>query len=505
MTLTAEPVPGYDFVRWTGDLESTENPIRFDITQNMILTAHFEPRMHEITFLSDPQGLFVTLDNVVRSTPAVETWQEATTHQIEIDSVIAIDAGSRLAFLAWNPENNERNFQWTVEGPEQFEAQFIRQFLLSAEPEDPASGQISIPGDDPWIDEGSETTVLAIPASNYSFSHWSGDTVSNTPALTLMMDRPWSVAAHFTNTPPLFSDADTSMAEDDSLHLSLDDLEQWVQDDNSPLSSLSFVFSETEFLKTEADPVNHMYHIAPVADWFGRDTIWVTVSDPLGASTAAPMIITVEPVPDPPGHFSLLTPEHETGISEWPVSVEFTWELPTDPDPSDTLTYIFELDTSAAFDSPAKIRLENIQWNQYILLWPRHLGDDSYHWRISAKDKTGLMTTCESVFTLSLTTDVASGEAIPADYILEQNYPNPFNGNTTIRYGLPHDGQVNISIFNSQGQIVKKLWEGHQKAGYHTLIWHGTNRNQRLVPSGMYLIMLRTPDRKQIKKAILIQ
>ena len=39
--LTANPAQGYEFIRWTGDLVSTINPITITMTRNMTLTANF--------------------------------------------------------------------------------------------------------------------------------------------------------------------------------------------------------------------------------------------------------------------------------------------------------------------------------------------------------------------------------------------------------------------------------------------------------------------------------
>jgi mannan endo-1,4-beta-mannosidase len=59
-----------------------------------------------------------------------------------------------------------------------------------------------------------------------------------------------------------------------------------------------------------------------------------------------------------------------------------------------------------------------------------------------------------------------SGTLIPPpSFSLFQNYPNPFNGQTTIAYDLPADSYVNLSLFNSIGEIVTTLVEGFQRAG----------------------------------------
>ncbi|SVB14722.1 uncharacterized protein METZ01_LOCUS167576, partial [marine metagenome] len=54
---------------------------------------------------------------------------------------------------------------------------------------------------------------------------------------------------------------------------------------------------------------------------------------------------------------------------------------------------------------------------------------------------------------------------IPTTFVVHQNYPNPFNPVTTLRYDLPEDGLVNITICDMMGRVVKTLINDQQTAG----------------------------------------
>jgi hypothetical protein len=70
----------------------------------------------------------------------------------------------------------------------------------------------------------------------------------------------------------------------------------------------------------------------------------------------------------------------------------------------------------------------------------------------------------------------------PTEFELSQNYPNPFNPSTTIRYAVPNESKVSISIFNLLGQEVATLVNDVQPAGYHEV-----NFNASELSSGVYL------------------
>ena len=58
------------------------------------------------------------------------------------------------------------------------------------------------------------------------------------------------------------------------------------------------------------------------------------------------------------------------------------------------------------------------------------------------------------------------GKIVPKEFILYQNYPNPFNPSTTVRYALPENGFINITIYDMMGRVVKTLMNGYQTAGF---------------------------------------
>jgi hypothetical protein len=94
---------------------------------------------------------------------------------------------------------------------------------------------------------------------------------------------------------------------------------------------------------------------------------------------------------------------------------------------------------------------------------------------------------------------------IPISFSLSQNYPNPFNASTTIEYGLPKNSDLSISIYDIRGRFVKDIFSGEQQAGYHLTHWDASDESGRNVASGLYFIVLNTPEYRVAKKALILK
>jgi subtilisin-like proprotein convertase family protein len=108
----------------------------------------------------------------------------------------------------------------------------------------------------------------------------------------------------------------------------------------------------------------------------------------------------------------------------------------------------------------------------------------------------------------NITTDVKevnSGE-LPRQYTLSQNYPNPFNPSTVIRYSLPYESNVKVSIYNMLGQKLETLVDGINKAGNFEV-----NFNASRYSSGVYFYTIeassldKTHKYRETKKMMLVK
>ena len=99
----------------------------------------------------------------------------------------------------------------------------------------------------------------------------------------------------------------------------------------------------------------------------------------------------------------------------------------------------------------------------------------------------------------------SEGSHLPINFNLSQNYPNPFNPTTIIKYSLPIDTQVKITIHNLLGKKIKTLVNDEQTSGIRAVVWNGTNYNNQKVSSGLYLYSIQTTKYVNTKKMILLK
>lgn len=94
----------------------------------------------------------------------------------------------------------------------------------------------------------------------------------------------------------------------------------------------------------------------------------------------------------------------------------------------------------------------------------------------------------------------ADADGLPDKFELYNNYPNPFNPTTTIRFALPLEGPVKLSVYDILGRKVADLVNENLPADFHEITWDARN-----LASGVYIYRLVTQDGVFTKKMSLIK
>lgn len=89
--------------------------------------------------------------------------------------------------------------------------------------------------------------------------------------------------------------------------------------------------------------------------------------------------------------------------------------------------------------------------------------------------------------------------------ILSSAYPNPFNSLTAIRFKVPSEQQVRLSLYDSSGRKVKNLTDEVYLTGEYTIYWNGTNYENRDVVPGLYFYRLEIGEGAVTEKIVKLQ
>ena len=98
----------------------------------------------------------------------------------------------------------------------------------------------------------------------------------------------------------------------------------------------------------------------------------------------------------------------------------------------------------------------------------------------------------------------------PQRTVLLANYPNPFNPETWIPYQLAVPADVSISIYATDGRLVRTLALGHQPVGIYesrsrAAYWDGRNSVGESVASGVYFYTLTAGDFTATRKMLILK
>ena len=87
------------------------------------------------------------------------------------------------------------------------------------------------------------------------------------------------------------------------------------------------------------------------------------------------------------------------------------------------------------------------------------------------------------------------------------SYPNPFNPSTTIQFTTEHTENTELIIYNLKGQKIKTLYPFPNRGlGTRSVVWNGTDENNKPVSSGVYFYQLRVDGKfVAMKKCLLMK
>ncbi|MBK9097160.1 MAG: T9SS type A sorting domain-containing protein [bacterium] len=124
---------------------------------------------------------------------------------------------------------------------------------------------------------------------------------------------------------------------------------------------------------------------------------------------------------------------------------------------------------------------------------------------ILLRDETGqklnaVLNSGDQVVISDLSKIFISGNVLPVKFALEQNYPNPFNPITKIKYAIPQNSLVILTVYDILGSEVAKLVNEEKPSGSYEVEFDAS-----IYSSGIYVYRLRAGNFAETKKMILLK
>ena len=95
---------------------------------------------------------------------------------------------------------------------------------------------------------------------------------------------------------------------------------------------------------------------------------------------------------------------------------------------------------------------------------------------------------------------------LPGQFVLRQNYPNPFNGSTTIIVDASEETTIELTIHNSLGQRVRRLYLGKAQVGTNYFQWVNALDDAGMpVAAGVYFCRLSAAGSSSAQKILYIK
>jgi hypothetical protein len=129
--------------------------------------------------------------------------------------------------------------------------------------------------------------------------------------------------------------------------------------------------------------------------------------------------------------------------------------------------------------------------------------DQTNYYRLAAVDHAENMSEYTGVVEATILS--VDSDLIPTVFALHQNYPNPFNPITTLRYDLPENSYVNVTVYDMLGREIRTLVNTTQDAGFKSVLWNATNDYGKPVSAGVYLYKIQAGEFVQTKKMVLLK
>ncbi len=177
----------------------------------------------------------------------------------------------------------------------------------------------------------------------------------------------------------------------------------------------------------------------------------------------------------------------ELNINLLSASYELQWN---GGDYKQAASYFLEKSTNnSPYNALFSIQADNSVEKNYSFLDLRDQNSDVVYYRVKQVNKDG---------SVVYSSQVKVGQGLLEPFLVEQNFPNPFNPKTSIVVELFQDSEIEVTVYNLEGQQISELYKGFLAEGIHKFSF-----DAQKLPSGIYLYRVSTPSFTKTRKMVL--
>jgi hypothetical protein len=293
------------------------------------------------------------------------------------------------------------------------------------------------------------------------------------------------------NHAPLAEDDSAATFEDTPIAIAVLDNDWDIDGDSLTIAQLQKGNTLGQVTHTSGDP---LVYYSPPLNFFGTDGFQYIISDGNGGRDTASVIVTIDPVNDPP----VISGLPQTVIIKPPAAETLDiWAAVDDAETADSaLIYQFNSfpDTLSLSYQASTGQLSIAAQNPFSIVAAELI--------VTVEDPQGAVSS-DTILVQLQGAPVSIGEGspeIPGQFVLLQNFPNPFNPTTQIRFGLPRSENVRIDILNLLGQHITTLVNDYKMAGYHQITFEAG-----AFAGGMYFYRIQAGNFQTVRKMILLK
>lgn len=191
VAVTAIPAPGWSFANWSGSITGTDNPQTVSVNGNLTITG---------TFTQDAYTL--TVSHIGNGTTDYTPQQSTYLYGDVVTLTATPDSGN--VFMGWTGDitSSEATTQVTITGNTAVVANFAEVSFRTLNLQVTGQGSAEADPDQTHYQNGEIITLTATPAIGWAFTGWTGDLISTTSPIQVVMDADKTITANFAPDGP---------------------------------------------------------------------------------------------------------------------------------------------------------------------------------------------------------------------------------------------------------------------------------------------------------------